>query len=254
MRDRKEIIDHLKERIGAVTWGQDDSITAYALGISEIDRALKHGGIVAGSCHEIICAHQGPSLGFALYLLASLVQKKGPVLWCSPKQDFYTPGFITFGLKDTDIIFAKTDDYQQSLWAMEQGLMCQELSAVVLDAKKISLAQGRRLKLIAQKYGTTAILLIKPEQKVVLPTIATTRWVIKSEPSLGRPSRHAVKSVGSIRLSINLMRNVGGLAPLAWMVEFNENTLRFHTISQLLLSTNQNRHHETAIYSRQRTT
>lgn len=239
MVNKQEIIEQLKERIGAIEWPGDDAVPSYAIGISEIDRALKHGGIRAGSCHEIICSQEGPSLGFTLFLLSSMAKTKKPVLWCSNRQDFYTPGFATFGLKDTDVIFVETNDQQQSLWAMEQGLSCNDFSAVVFSVRHISLAQGRRLKLLAQKHGTTGLLMVKPGARIDLPTIATTRWDISSEPSSGRPSRHGIKAVGAERLSIKLLRNLGGFAPLSWTVEFNEHTLRFHILPQFLLSTNQ---------------
>lgn len=239
MTTKQEIIHQLKERISTMEWQPEQKITSYALGISEIDQALKHGGIVAGSCHEIICSHEGAALAFMLHLLSSMVQKKGPVLWCTDQQDFYTPGFLSYGLKDTDVIFAETQDYKQSLWAMEQGLLCSDFSAVVLCIKKLSLAQGRRIKLLTQKHGTTGILLIKPGAKINLPTIATTRWQIMAEPSVGMSSRNGKKSVGVPRLTINLIRNLGGAAPLSWTVSFDEDTLRFHTLPSFLSSTNQ---------------
>lgn len=239
MTTKQQIIEQLKERIGTIEWMNDTAIQSYALGVSEIDSSLKHGGITAGSCHEIIASHEGPALGFTLSVLSSMV-KKGPILWCSNNHDFYTPGFIAYGIKDTDIIFAETKNQQQSLWAMEQGLTCNKLSAVILNTKHLSLAQGRRLKLLAQKHNTTGIFMVKPGARIDAPTIATTRWHISPEPSLGRFSRNGIKTIGAQRLSITLMRNLGGLAPLSWTVEFDEHALRFHTVPKLLPSTNQN--------------
>jgi|SRR5579871_2269611 len=238
MVNKQTIIAHLKERIGTIEWPHDGTITSYALGISEIDNALKHGGVTAGSCHEILGYQSGPALGFTLFLLSAMTKTKKPILWCSDSHDFYTPGFEKYGIKDTDIIFTETKNQQQSLWATEQGLMCNDFSAVVLDAKKISLTQGRRLKLLAQKHGSTAIFLSKPGSGVDLPTIATTRWQITSVASLGRPARNGTKIVGKPRLAINLLKNLGG-PPLSWTVEFDDRTLRFYTLPTILPSTNQ---------------
>ncbi|HXW54081.1 MAG TPA: hypothetical protein VEL47_08260 [Myxococcota bacterium] len=240
MKDKQAIIDQLRERISAIEWPQDAAATSYAVGIGEIDKALKHGGVTAGSCHEIICSQSGPALGFLLYLLSSMTKIKGPVLWCSDNQEFYTPGFEKYGLKDADVIFVETNNQQQALWAMEQGLVCDDFSAVVLNAKRVSLAQGRRLKLLAQKHGSTAVLMIKPESLIDLPTIAKTRWLITAEASSGRPSRNGIKLVGQPRLKINLLKNFGG-PPLSWTVEFDDRTLRFHTLSRILPSANQDR-------------
>jgi protein ImuA len=236
MTTKQQIIAQLKERIGAIEWKDQGKVTSYALGISDIDSALKHGGITAGSCHEIL-GPSGPALGFTLSLLSSMV-KNGPVLWCAEQQDFYTPGFTTYGLNDTDIIFAETKNRQQSLWAMEQGLMCTKLSGVLLNASFLSLAQGRRLKLLAQQHKTTAIFMIKPKTRLSFPSIATTRWHISYAPSLGQASRNG-NGVGAPRISIKLVRNLFGPAPLSWMVEFHEHTLRFHTVPQFLSSTHQ---------------
>ncbi len=239
MSAKHEIIKDLKERIGAIEWMRE-SVTSYALGIPAIDATLKYGGITAGSCHEIISSHEGPALGFTLTLLSSMV-KKGPVMWCALAHDLYTPGFAAYGIKDTDIVFVETKDHKQALWAMEEGLSCNKISAVLLQTTQLSLAQGRRLKLLAYKHNTTALFMIKPNARIKLPTIATTRWSIKHEPSTGRPSRNGINSVGAPRLSISLLRNLYGLAPLSWTVVFDEQTLRFHTLPSLLPSTHE--HH-----------
>lgn len=252
MINKQAILAQLKANISAIEWQRETSITAYALGIREIDRALKHGGITAGCCHEIIYKESGPSLGFALHLLSSISQHKKPILWCSDQHDFYTPGFATYGIKDTDIIFVETKDNKESLWAAEQGLMCTDLSAVVIDAKKISLAEGRKLKLLAQKHNSTAILMIKKGARIDLPTIATTRWMITAVASKGQPSRNGIKIVGKPRFMISLLRNTHGLSQLSWTVEFDEHTLRFHTLPTLLSSTNQNYSEKIAIRPRER--
>ncbi len=239
MNNKQEIISHLRERIGAIEWARDEEITAYPLGIPAIDNALRYGGITAGSCHEIISAHDATALGFVLLLLSAMV-KKGPVIWCSSAEDFYTPGFAQFGIKDTDIIFVNVNDHQQALWAAETALRCTNIAGIVLHAQTMSLAEGRRIKLLAQQHMTTALFLVKREHNL-LPTIAATRWRIRHEPSLGLSSRNGIKTVGAPRLAIQLMRNLYGLAPLSWTVEFDEHTLRFHTVSPLLPSTEQER-------------
>lgn len=232
--NKQTVIDQLKERMNGFAWPREKSICAYSTGIDSIDRALKHGGIVSGACHEIISFHEGPALGFALHLV-SPITKRAPILWCSHQENIYMPGFLSYGIKDDDIIFVKTQNETQSLWAIEQGLQSNSFSAVILEISNISLSQGRRLKLVAQKHGTTAIFILKP--KKVLPTIATTRWAIAPLPSEGLNPRNGIKAVGAKKLLIQLLKNQGGASPLSWKVEFNEQTLRFHTLPAFLPST-----------------
>lgn len=257
MSIKQEIITNLRERIGAIERMRNnalnaiDTITAYPLGIAAIDGALKHGGIMAAASHEISAPHHAAALGFILMMVSSMV-KKGPVMWCAAESDFYTPGFARFGINDTDIMFVESKDPQQLLWATETGLSCEKISAVVLAAKTISLAQGRRLKLLAQKHNTTALFITKRAQST-MQTNACTRWLIEHEPSVGLPSRNGIKCVGAPRLSITLLRNLYGQAPLSWTVEFDESALRFHTVPSLRSSTRQDAPPPTAHRPRERT-
>lgn len=252
MSTKHEIIERLRERVGAIVWDSEHPVISYGTGVREIDLALKHGGIVAGSCHEIISEQQGPALGFALYLLSSMSRTKGPILWCSDRNDFYTPGFIPFGLNDSDVIFVESANPQHCLWAMEQGLSCTEIAAVVLDVHKISLAQARRLKLLAKTHNTVGILMMKPKC-AISTSIAATRWSVSAQRSLGAPSRYSIKCVGAPRLLVKLLRNQGGHAPLSWEIEFDEKTLRFHSVSQLLSPATKHHRAASLIGSRQGT-
>jgi protein ImuA len=246
MSSKQEIIRDLRERIGAME-ARDQAIMSYPLGIVEIDSALRYGGLAQGACHEII--GDASALGFILLALSSMV-KKGPVIWCSPQEDFYTPGFAKFGIKDTDVIFVVTKDHKQALWATKTALTCNKISGVVLHASSMSLAEGRKLKLLAQQHMTTAIFWVK-HNRAVLPTIASTRWHIGHAPSRGLPSRNGIESLGSPRLSIELTRNLYGLAPLTWTVDFDEHALRFHIVSPLRSSTSKNQTQRPAVRARQ---
>ena len=83
----------------------------------------------------------------------------GPVLWCLRGRDLFAPALARIGLHPDRVIYCETWKDREVLPAMEEGLKCRGLAAVVGEATRLSLTASRRLQLAAGESGVTAILI-----------------------------------------------------------------------------------------------
>ncbi|MCC7046720.1 MAG: damage-inducible protein [Alphaproteobacteria bacterium] len=135
------------------------------LGLPALDAALPEGGLALGRLHEVMAPAGEAGTGFAAALLARIAGAQGRVLWCGPMP--YGPGLAEFGLDPDRVIFARTAPDAETLWAMEEGLRCPSLAAVLGEVGVLDLTAGRRLQLAAERWGVTAIAL-RRERRVTM--------------------------------------------------------------------------------------
>jgi protein ImuA len=202
------------------------------LGVPAIDRLLPEGGLLAGALHEIeagptpsgrIAAHDGAALGFAAHLLSRF--SVGTILWCRrPMGVFDAPPYAPALARWFDparllMVTAKRDD--EVFWAMEEGLRCPGVAAVLGETRSIDATAGRRLSLAAEKAGVPALLL-RPEPAPP-QSVCVTRWRVASAPSHSTPG---LADVGAPRWQVELRRNRFGKAAAveipSWILEWND--------------------------------
>ncbi|WP_282606992.1 ImuA family protein [Pelagibius sp. Alg239-R121] len=113
-------------------------------------------GLRRGCLHEL--SGEGAE-AFAAILSGRL---KGPVLWCADAlagSDLYPPGLTAFGLDHRRLIIVRCHKPRETLSAMEDGLRCRALAAVVGElSARIDLTASRRLQLAAEGSGVTGFL------------------------------------------------------------------------------------------------
>jgi protein ImuA len=209
-------------RAGTVPWLRAAACPSPArilsLGLPALDAALPGGGLALGRLHEVL-AHPGEAgTGFAAALLARIAGREGRMLWCGPAP--YGPGLAEFGLDPDRVIFARTGPGPETLWAMEEGLRCPSLAAVLGVVDQLDLTAGRRLQLAAERRGVTAIAMRQerlpaPQAGTARPqpSAATTRWRIGPLPGLA----------GTARWSVALLRCRGGV-PRDFVLEWSHAT------------------------------
>jgi protein ImuA len=153
-----------------------------------------------GRMHEIIWEENykikdAPSFGFVVALLIRILEKTGSnkeILWCCKNEDAFrsnlsSSGLHWLGLDSHRIIQVSAHSEIDRLWAIEEGLRCPGLVAVVIEldsTQKQSDSAWRRLKLATEKNGVTGFILRSYKNNTnSVNTISDTRWRITPCPS-----------------------------------------------------------------------
>ena len=123
--------------------------SALRFDIPEVDAHVPGGGLALGHFHEVIedgaaSEYAGLATLFAAGIAARLT---GPVLWCLRGHDLFAPALARIGLDHNRVIYCETWKDGDVLPAMEEGLKCKGLAAVVGEVTRLSLKASRRLQL-----------------------------------------------------------------------------------------------------------
>ena len=165
---------------------------------------------------ELFAAHPRDG-GWAGFLLAQLDIGK-PLLWVQDRMAILESGRIhPPGLPSGDLIHVEARDARDALWAMEEGVRCAALSAVIGeiwgDPKVLDFTATRRLAVASERTGVGCWL-------VRLGGIANLsgtrmRWRIGSSPSLINP--FDLRAPGSPAWDADLFR-ARGMPPGRWRI------------------------------------
>ncbi len=220
-----------------------------ALGLPEVDRLLSDEaspGLRTGCLHEF--AGEGAE-AFAAILSGRL---KGPVLWCADAlagSELYPPGLAAFGLDYRRLIVARCRKPREILAAMEDGLRCRVLAAVVGELSAgVDLTASRRLQLAAENSGVTGFLVQSAwrdqvskappagrrniagtgrsgrEVEAKAPSAAFSRWSVDAARN-----RDNAAGIMTWRLSLHRCRNGGSGA---WTVKWDAKAYRFSLVAE----------------------
>src|SRR5215813_9309508 len=194
--DLREQVRRLERAHSAARAGQ----AAVPLGVPAIDALLPDGGLLTGALHEIeagpapsgrVAAHDGAALGFAAHLLGRFgaTMPRGTLLWCRrPSGTFDAPPYapVLFAWFDPARLLMVTARRDEDLfWAMEEGVRCPGIAAVLGETRAVDPTAGRRLSLAAEKSGVPVLLL--RSQPAPTQSVCTTRWRVASAPSHSTP-------------------------------------------------------------------
>ena len=111
---------------------------------------------------ELFAAHPRDG-GWAGFLLAQLGADK-PLLWVQDRMAILESGRVhPPGLPASDLIHVEARDAKDALWAMEEGLRCSCLSAVIGelwgDPRALDFTATRRLAVASERSGVAAFLI-----------------------------------------------------------------------------------------------
>ena len=202
------------------------------LGLAALDDALPGGGLPLGALHEIEGERaewdDGVTLGFCLALLARrevAFPDAGKVLWISRQGDLYPPALAGQGLDPGRFLLVRAKSDAEVLWAMEEGLRCRRLAAVVGEVEGLDRLAGRRLQLAAEAIGITAFALhrrFRPLRQGRAASAALSRWRVtaaSSQDDLG--DALGTRFIGRPQWRLDLLR-CRGAAPGSWQVEWDD--------------------------------
>jgi protein ImuA len=203
------------------------------LGLDVLDAALPGGGLPLGALHEIEGERaewdDGVALGFCLALLARMEHafpKAGQIppkniLWASRQGDLYPPALAGQGLDPGRFLLVRARSDAEVLWALEEGLRCRRLAAVVGEVDGLDRLAGRRLQLAAEGNGVTAFALhrrFRPRRQGRAASAALSRWRVTAASSRDEQDP---TFIGRPRWRLDLLR-CRGAAPGSWQVEWDD--------------------------------
>ena len=192
-----------------------------AFDVPPVDSHLPGGGLALGGLHEVVEAGATGEYASLATLFAGgiLARLKGPMLWCLRGRDLFAPALARVGLHPDRVVYCETWNDREVLPAMEEGLRCTGLAAVVGEVVRLSLTASRRLQLAAEKSAVMALAVRRwhtADERVLSdhPTSSLTRWRIAPHPS------PALNVLGPSRPQwrVELIR-CRGAEPKAWLLE-----------------------------------
>ena len=178
---------------------------------------------------ELFATH--PRDGGATGFLLAQLELGRPLLWVQERMAMIEAGRIyPPGLPFPDIIHVEARNAQSALWAMEEGLRCAALGAVIGelwgDPRALDFTATRRLAVASEKSGVAAWLVRFGGS----PNLsgARMRWRVASVPSLANPFDH--RAPGTAAWDAELFR-ARGFPPGRWVVAHDGETNPFHLVA-----------------------
>lgn len=199
-------------------------------GLGPVARAFPGGALPLGAVHELISnrqEHAAATNGFLAGLLGRLMKDKGYCLWISNKRKIFPPALAPFGIDPDRIIFIDLEQQKDVLWAVEEALKCDTLSAVVGELSELSFTESRRLQLAVEKSRVTGFIhRYSPRRENTVACV--TRW--KIQPIAGS-TEEGLPGVGFPRWHVQLLKVRNG-RPGAWNVEWRNGSFRHNAEEQ----------------------
>jgi protein ImuA len=165
---------------------------------------------------ELFAAHPRDG-GWAGFLLPQLATDK-PLLWVQDRMAILESGRVhPPGLASANLIHVEARDARDALWAMEEGVRCAALSAVIGeiwgDPRALDFTATRRLAVASERSGVACWLV----RLGGIPNLsgARMRWRVASAPSL--LNELDPKAPGAPAWDADLFR-ARGMPPGCWSI------------------------------------
>ena len=215
---KADIITQLKKDILALQGFRPLLHQNQQIDIGTINHSFPNAVFPLGVNHEFICNdHEGltASSGFIAGILSSLLKNGGASVWISSSHTIFPPALVSFGINPAQVIFIRLRNQREILWAIEEALKCEGLTAVVGEINTLDLIQSRRLQLATEQSGVTGFLL-RTHQQILNTTACSCRWQIHS---LQSETEDGLPGVGFPRLNVELLKVRNG-KPGSWQLEW----------------------------------
>lgn len=193
--------------------------------LGPIRKAFPNNSFPVGQMHEFIYSaveDAAATDGFLAGILSALMQKQGVVIWISAGKNIFPPALQLFGMAPGRIIFIDLIKEKEMLWAMEEALKCDGLSAVIGEISELGFTASRRLQLAVEQSKVTGFIL-RQNPRNLATTACVTRWKISSLSSL---IEGKMPGVGFPRWKVDLLKVRNGRRG-CWEIECIQGQLHF---------------------------
>jgi protein ImuA len=187
------------------------------LALGPISTAFPNGTFPLAAIHEFIsdsAENTVASVGFVASILPSLAGSNGTVFWIGTARSIFPPALKGFGLQPHQFIFVDLKNERDAVWAVNEALKCNSLSAVVGEVRDITFTASRRLQLTVEESKVTGFIL-RNNCRVLNTTACVSRWRVSSMPSIPIDD---MPGIGHPRWRVELMRARNG-RPDKWNIE-----------------------------------
>lgn len=215
-----------------------------ALGAASIDGLFAGGGLPLGALVDVRAAETrgaGAATGFVAALCVRIgALRRGPLLWVvegRARLEAGRPaalGLLHLGLDPARLLVVEVREAADALWAIEEGLGCPGLSAVVGELhglpKALDLTASRRLALRAREGGVPVLL-----AGHAMPEAASAAAVrLAVAPRLSRPADGFADGPGFPAWTIAVEKNRDGRTGRVDL-EWNSDERRFRALEPAAL-------------------
>lgn len=179
---KTNIISELQQDICRLQGFNDLHNHTLDIGLGPIKAAFPNGSFPLGALHEFITEATetaAASLGFISGILTTLIQDSGTIVWISATRTLFPPALKNFGIQPDRFIFIDLKKEKDVIWATEEALKCNALSAVVGEIQNLDFKTSRRLQLCVERSAVTGFILRNQLNKLN-PTACVSRWKITS--------------------------------------------------------------------------
>lgn len=207
-----------KEILPLLGFKQQWNKSAKDVNLGPINQAFPGLIFPQGAIHEFISSSPqdlASTCGFLSGILSSLMKNDGTALWISSSRLLFPPALKFFGIDPHKIIFIDLLKEKDVLWAMEEALKCEGLSAVIGEIKEIDFTSSRRMQLAVESSRVTGFV-IRKNIHLLNTTASVTRWKISSLKSILAGD---IPGVGFPAWNIDLLKVRNG-KPGTWMLEW----------------------------------
>lgn len=193
-------------------------------GLGSLEMAFPNQTFPTGAVHEFTSTAPvdgAATNGFMAGLLGCLMQTRGICLWVSTKRSLYPPALKAFGIAPERIIFIDLKKDKEALWAIEEGLKCKSLAAVVGELTSLDFTASRRLQLAVEHSRVTGFIhRLQPKSENTVACVS--RWKITP---LASWQQDEAPGLGFPRWNVELLKVRNG-KPGTWQVEWTTTGFR----------------------------
>ena len=192
-------------------------------GLWELEKAFPDNTFPLGAVHEFIShtkENAAATNGFMAGLVGKLMQKGRTALWISTKRTLFPPALNVFGIDPGRIVFVDLYRQKDVLWAIEEALKCNVLSAVIGELGELSFTESRRLQLAVEQSKVTGFI-HRYDPRTENITACVTRWKIRPISS----DAGEMPGIGFPRWNVQLQKVRNG-KPGSWQIEWSAGGFR----------------------------
>ncbi|MEM6469749.1 MAG: hypothetical protein AAF802_09380 [Planctomycetota bacterium] len=180
-RSRRQLVDSLRQKVGAVGSIRQRGADCFSTGCSVIDRWLPQGGLHPSTLTQWVGAHQSAAASSLSMIAASHRLRQipnRPLVLVDCEGTLYPPAFVALGVPSERVVLLRPRSGSDAIWAIDQSLRCGAVAAVWASIPmQLDDRDARRLQLAAET-GSTPGLLVRHFAARQKPSFAEVQFYV----------------------------------------------------------------------------